>query len=198
MQIMNLNRISILFVILFVFVLYKVTTKINFNTAIQVGSVVDTFNGVNVYFNGGVNHVLERNETEDGYNIGLKYQCVEFVKRYYLEYYNHKMPDTFGHAKHFFDKSLTQGALNSKRGLKQYWNKKDIKPEVGDIVVYKPTVTNPYGHVAIISEVDLNKMRVEIIQQNPGPFKPSREVYVLKKDRGWYISNDRILGWLRL
>src|SRR5690606_23830292 len=68
-----------------------------------VGKPVDSLNGVVVYYNGAVGHVLERNVAADGYNIGLKYQCVEFVKRYYYEHLQHKMPDSYGHAKDFFD-----------------------------------------------------------------------------------------------
>ena len=55
---------------------------------------------------------------------------------------------------------------------------------------------NLYGHVAIVSEVAENK--IEIIQQNPGPFGKSRESLLLnKKDGNWVIRNDRVLGWLR-
>ncbi|SUD83261.1 Uncharacterised protein [Stutzerimonas stutzeri] len=52
------------------------------------------------------------NLSKDGYNLGLRYQCVEFVKRYYFERHGHRMPDTYGHAKSFFDPSLGDGALN--------------------------------------------------------------------------------------
>lgn len=39
---------------------------------------------------------------------------------------------------------------------------------------------------------------IEIIQQNPGPFSKSREVFsLIQKEGKWIINNDRILGWLR-
>lgn len=53
------------------------------NLKYRCGDVVDSFQGVHIYYNGFVNHVESRNLTPDGYNLGLKYQCVEFVKRYY-------------------------------------------------------------------------------------------------------------------
>ncbi|WP_435525491.1 CHAP domain-containing protein [Chryseobacterium indoltheticum] len=37
---------------------------------------------------------------------------------------------------------------------------------------------NKFGHVAIISEV--NDSQIEIIQQNPRPFSPSREHFKMK------------------
>jgi len=55
---------------------------------------------------------------------------------------------------------------------------------------------NPYGHVAIISVVENNK--IEIIQQNAGAFSSSRETFSLKKEGNhWEIKNSKILGWLR-
>ncbi|WP_413044376.1 hypothetical protein [Pseudomonas sp. YJ42] len=61
-----------------------------------------------------------RNLTQDGYNLGLRYQCVEFVKRYYFERHGHRMPDSYGHAKDFFDPQVGDGALNARRGLLQF------------------------------------------------------------------------------
>ena len=91
--------------------------KFNFNRNYSVGQQIDSLNGVFVFYNGGVDNVSGRNTTLDGYNLGLKYQCVEFVKRYYYEHLNHKMPDSYGHAKDFFDKTLTDGQKNRKRNL---------------------------------------------------------------------------------
>jgi len=154
------------------------------------GSVIDEFNGVEVYYNGSFSHVKNRNLSADGYNIGLKWQCVEFVKRYYLEYYNHKMPNSYGNAIDFYDMSLKDGKMNTDRNLIQYANPSFTKPKVGDIVVFK----GGYGHVAIISEVTENK--IEITQQNVG-CKP-RETLEFTLDKSFYIvENDRVVGWLR-
>ena len=174
----------------------KVVKKMNFNQNYKVGQPLDSLNGVKVYYNGGVDHVSERNVTKDNYNLGLKYQCVEFVKRYYYEHFNHKMPDAYGHAKDFFDPQVKDGELNVKRNLIQYTNPNKAKPEVGDLVIFSGSVLNRFGHVAIISKVSEDE--VEIIQQNPGPFSSSRENFTLETQKGNYkIDNDRLLGWLR-
>ena len=124
-----------------------------------------------VYYNGGVDNVEQRN-TIDGYNLGLKFQCVEFVKRYYYEYNNHKMPDSYGQAKSFFQFHLEHGKLNIQRGLYQFNNHSFTKPQVGGLLVFDRTFLNKYGHVGIISNVTENN--IEIIQQNAGPFSSSR------------------------
>lgn len=170
--------------------------KFNFNSEYTVGQPLDSLNGVYVYYNGGVNNVTDRNLTADNYNLGLKYQCVEFVKRYYYEHFKHKMPDSYGHAKDFFDAELKDGQKNKKRDLTQYSNPSTSKPKVDDLLIYSGTIFNRFGHVAIVSNVTDNT--IEIIQQNPGPFSKSREVFsIIEKDSKWIIDNSRILGWLR-
>ncbi|MCL1826253.1 MAG: CHAP domain-containing protein [Betaproteobacteria bacterium] len=159
----------------------------------MIGDVIDNFNGVNVYYNGSVSNVSGRNVTADNYNLGQKYQCVEFVKRYYYEYYHHKMPDSYGHAKDFFNSNLKDGDFNEKRALTQYRNPSQSQPKVGDLLIFGG---NRYGHVAIISEVKDDE--IEIIQQNPGLFEKSRINIPVNFQNGlWSIEKSRILGWLR-
>lgn len=175
---------------------YWTFKKFNFNSDYSVGQQIDSLSGVFVFYNGGVDNITGRNTTNDGYNLGLKYQCVEFVKRYYYEHLNHKMPDSYGHAKDFFDNSLVDGQKNQKRNLTQFTNPSRIKPNVDDLLIFDGTIFNKYGHVAIVSNVTENE--IEIIQQNSGPFSKSRENFSLdSKDGKWKIKNKRVLGWLR-
>ncbi len=195
---MKIKKITLLIisVLVLIYAGIKVVKKINLNNNYEIGQPLDSLNGVKVYYNGGVDNVEGRNVTKDNYNLGLRYQCVEFVKRYYYEHLNHKMPDAYGHAKDFFDKSVSDGGLNEKRNLIQFTNPSKRKPEVGDLVIFSGSILNKFGHVAIISKVSENE--IEIIQQNPGPFSSSREVFSLNYQEGNYkIKNDRLLGWLR-
>jgi len=162
-----------------------------------VGSAVDSLNGVKVYFNGNISHVQERNTAPDGYNIGLKWQCVEFVKRYYYEHFGHEMPVANGNAKDFFDRQLPDASYNEKRALVQYANPSLKKPQADDIIVFDGHLGNKYGHIAIVSKVYDNK--IEIIQQNPGPEDPSREeMNLVFENNHWKVDHKRCLGWLRI
>ncbi|MDG1174503.1 MAG: CHAP domain-containing protein [Flavobacteriales bacterium] len=163
------------------------------NSAFVFGQAIDSLNGVEVFYNGETGNVKGRT-TIDGYNIGLKYQCVEFVKRYYFEHYKHRMPNSYGHAKSFFDPMVSDGKMNVARNLLQFTNPSISKPQVGDLIVMDG---GNYGHVAIVSEVFENE--IEIIQQNPGKRGNSRERIDLKhrSDNNWYIDKSRIVGWLR-
>jgi len=159
------------------------------------GEVLDSHNGIPVYYNGeNYTNVSGRNVTSDGYNLGLKYQCVEFVKRYYYEHYNHKMPNSYGHAKEFFDKTLLDKDFNEERGLLQFRNVRTHKPMPGDMLIYDAYPNNPFGHIGIITEVGDDY--VELIQQNFGT--KTRQKLKLVEFAGIYtIADYDILGWLR-
>lgn len=176
---------------------WKAATSLNWNPAYEVGEEIDSLNGVAVYYNGGVAHTDGRNLAPDGYNLGIRYQCVEFVKRYYYEHLDHRMPDTYGHAKHFFGKNVPDGGMNIQRALLQFTNGSRSRPQPDDLIIFRPTLLNRYGHVAIIADVTANE--VEIIQQNPGPFGSSRERFpLLQTESGtWTIGHNRVMGWLR-
>lgn len=175
---------------------FVVINKVNINPAHTIGEVVDTFNGVPVYYNGAIGHVAGRNLATDGYNIGLQYQCVEFVKRYYYARFGHKMPQDRGDAKDYFRQGLPNGALNTERGLLQFVNGAGEAPVAEDLMVFSPWLFNRYGHVAIVSQV--GRDYVEVIQQNPGPFGSSRERYPLVIEGGKpRIDHPRLQGWLR-
>ncbi|WP_236027255.1 CHAP domain-containing protein [Gelidibacter pelagius] len=160
----------------------------------KVGDTLDVFNDVYVLYNKNIGNVSGRNLAKDGYNLGLKWQCVEFVKRYYHDHLNHKMPNSYGHAKDFFNPALKDNQKNKDRNLVQFTNGSLLKPEVNDLIIFDGTIFNQYGHVAIISKV--NKNSIEVVQQNVG--KDSREEFKLQyKNDKWTIGDSNVLGWLR-
>jgi len=173
-----------------------ISKYINLNPFRSIGEEIDTFHNVAVYYNGGVHHVEKRNVTKDGYNLGLQYQCVEFVKRYYYEYLHHKMPDSYGHAKDFFNRNIKDGERNPQRNLIQYTNGSISKPKINDILVFQASWYNSFGHVAIVMDVTENT--ITIIQQNAGPFSSTRDTYMLIQEQNhWKIDDAKIVGWLR-
>ncbi len=188
----------LLSVVISIAVVYNLIIKssLNPNLKYKVGQPIDSFNNVIVYYNGMVGHSGERNVAADGYNIGMKYQCVEFVKRYYYEKLQHKMPDSYGNAKDFFDRTLPDSGLNAKRNLIQYKNGTNYAPQPEDLLILDGHAGNKYGHVAIITHV--TDTSIAIIQQNPGPFGKSRDTLKLVQTQNkWCVKPERVLGWLR-
>ncbi len=159
-----------------------------------VGEVIDRFNNIEVYYNGDSKNVFGRNTTYDNYNLGLNYQCVEYVKRYYYYVYNHKMPDSYGHAKNFFDKKLPDTKLNKKRGLYQFKNGSQYRPLPGDIIIFDSNMKNKYGHAGIITYSKGSEC--EIIQQNVGT-KTREIIGVMEVDNKFFVLDKDVLGWMR-
>ncbi len=159
----------------------------------EVGEMMDAYRGVAVYYNGTPSSQSHgRHYNVDDYYYGQKWQCVEFVKRFYADALGHRMPDGWGHAKDFFDRRLRQGAFNERRGLLQFNNGGNVPPEPNDIVVFQDT---GLGHVAVVTRVD--ESEVELIQQNVP--EASREMYRLINDNTVYLleGSRKAAGWMR-
>ncbi|WP_430412787.1 CHAP domain-containing protein [Kordia sp.] len=78
----------------------------------------------------------------------------------------------------------------------QYTNGSISKPKTNDILVFKSSWYNSFGHVAIVTEVSNHS--ITIIQQNAGSFSNTRVSYNLThKNNRWEISDKKIIGWLR-
>lgn len=159
----------------------------------RVGKPLDSYKGVTVFDNGILFFRSHgKNFSADGYYYGQKWQCVEFIKRFYHQVYRHKMPDVWGHAKSFFDEAIPDGATNSSRGLIQFRNGSVMKPLPDDLFVFADT---RYGHVGIVTAVSSNS--VEIIQQNI--FGATRQKLCLIQSNGAHTitAPRRPIGWLR-
>jgi hypothetical protein len=169
------------------FIFSQKIKDLNINPIHQIGDSIDELEDVEIFYNNSIRHIENQNITKDGYNLGLRWQCVEFV--------NHKMPDSYGHAKDFFDKNIEDGKLNKTRNLIQYSNPSLAKPQKYDILIFGKTNSNTFGHVAIISEVSDDEL--EIIQQNMVFFGNSREkMKLIFEEEKWGIKNPKIHGRL--
>lgn len=169
------------------------STRLIRQADVAAGTKIDEYQGVAVYSNGTdymSSHGLSY--SDDEYYYGYKWQCVEYVKRFYYEIYHHEMPDGAGNAKYFFNPMLGQGELNEQRGLVQFANGGNEKPKEGDLLVFNDSA---YGHVAIVCGVGDDW--IEVIQQNS---EIPREKYSLVNKNGTYtLSGERDpAGWLRM
>jgi hypothetical protein len=159
----------------------------------KVGRTLDSYRGVPVYDNGLIFfRSYGRHYSADGYYYGQKWECVEFIKRFFYDAKGHQMPDVWGHAKSFFDENLADGAFNVRRGLAQYRNGSSEKPAPDDLLVFTDT---KYGHVGVVTETGPDF--VEIIQQNI--IGRTRQRFSLITSNGhFYVTEPRQpAGWLR-
>lgn len=159
-----------------------------------IGRPIDSHRNIQVIGNGLIyTRAHGRSYSFDGYYYGQKWQCVEFIKRFYFEAHGHRMPDVMGHAKDFFDPALSHRDHNPRRNMIQFANGQDEPPEVDDLVVFRDT---EFGHVAIVTSVSAD--RIEVIQQNI--IGRTRQTFTLERKNGNYsiISPRSPAGWLRV
>jgi hypothetical protein len=80
---MDTNKIlkrAVQIVLIMVLVLFTkcIIKKVYHANQRTIGEKIDSFNDIPVFYNGSTATNLGRNRSTDGYNYGLKYQCVEF------------------------------------------------------------------------------------------------------------------------
>jgi hypothetical protein len=159
----------------------------------RVGRALDSYRGVSVYDNGLLYfRSYGKHYAPDGYYYGQKWQCVEFVKRFYHDALQHRMPDGMGHARSFLDPELPDGALNPRRGLVQYCNGSAHAPQPDDLLVFADT---RYGHVAIVTQAGGDF--IEIIQQNILAGTRRRLSLTVSNGHCFVTAPRQPAGWLR-
>ncbi len=159
-----------------------------------MGEAIDRHCDVTVYQNGPLkDHSHGKHYSPEGYYYGQKWQCVEFIKRYYDQALDHKMPHVWGHARDFFDPAVSHGTINPRRGLVQFRNGEESPAQIDDILIFSDTT---YGHLAIVSAV--GDRRLEVVQQNILGF-PRQTFYFSSDNQCYTITGPRAPdGWLRL
>ncbi|RJR20021.1 MAG: CHAP domain-containing protein [Nitrospiraceae bacterium] len=141
--------------IIFLFFLLLPFLTPSYSSAAAFGTDLGDFNGVTAYSNGSTSYYSGQQNYYNGSYTGIKWQCVEYVRRYYLSWYGINLYNGSGmNANEFYSRA-------SEMGLDSYPNGGTTAPQVGDILVSNG---GSYGHVAIVRSVSGNQ--VCTIQQN--------------------------------
>jgi hypothetical protein len=127
--------------------------NLTLNAQQPYNTLLGSYSGVNIYSNGSTSFASNDYNYYNNTNTGMKWQCVEYVNRYYLIVYNKniRIPGT---------NAVDYYSTASQRMLYCYSNNSNVAPIVGDILCFGGGL----GHVAIIREVGSNY--VKIAQQN--------------------------------
>ena len=130
-----MKKLSSIFIGIFLLATLGLAHAASYNT--YLGS----FNNVYVYSNGTPGNFSGQTNNVSGYITGYKWQCVEFVNRYFWLKFGKKIAG--GNANTYY-------ANASGKGLNKAANGGTNKPQVGNILASNG---GSYGHVAIISSV---------------------------------------------
>ncbi|MBU0975990.1 CHAP domain-containing protein [Patescibacteria group bacterium] len=177
---------------LFVYITFLLFISVNVDAGELFGSYLGEFNGVAVYSNGYAEYYSGQANYVNGIYTGIKWQCVEYVRRYYLLVYGLDLASKYlGDANTWYNNATIMG-------LDRYSNGNSIAPQVGDILV---SDGGPYGHIAIIRKVSDDQ--VCTVQQNfSNNTNDINRCFSLVISNGKYTvgnfsSNYPIKGWLR-
>ncbi|GAA5434992.1 CHAP domain-containing protein [Deinococcus aquaticus] len=183
----------------------KRTIRANKDWGAEIGSL----DGVKAYYNDGVQSPEEsasgnRNYSKDGYKYeyGLKWQCVEFVRRYYYDRLGVEFVPRSGNAEDYFDKNTPNGNVNTRRKLNQFKIGSTEKPKYQDLIIFGPNPFSSVGHVAIVSSASEDNFT--IAQQNVGAkftdtiglehnSVAGKKIYKISQS----YSSLNVMGWLR-
>jgi surface antigen len=150
------------------------------------GTYVGSFQAVPGYSNGSTGYL----GPDDTY--GYRYQCVEWVNRFYVQMFAHVNMVHNGNANQYYDNYV-------QLGLDRYPNGGTEPPEPGDIIC---SDGGDYGHIAVIRAVGTNS--VTVVQQNW--YEDSRDsalVLGMSTGGGYYTVSSfspsyPVQGWLRI
>lgn len=123
------------------------------NNNYRFGTTTGTYNGVPAYSNCHYTYFSGQPNSYSGYTTGYKWQCVEYVARYFKAVFNKKIAG--GNANTYCDNASAKGLKKSDNG------KTGDKPQPGNVICSNG---GSYGHCAIVRKVGSDY--VEVIEQN--------------------------------
>lgn len=165
------------------------------------GDVLGANRGVIAYANRKARKFEIGKNFELGVYTGIKYQCVEYVRRW-MVWVNGLTFKNIPCAFHVWDlKHVSNIITNEKLDLKAFPNGNIHVPRPGNLLIYHSGPGIPWGHIAVITEVDLELKFVRIAEQNefdqfwPGNY--SRQLVLEKVDEKYWIRDKyQIIGWM--
>jgi glutathionylspermidine amidase/synthetase len=142
--------------------------------------------------------IFEPNKWNGTYT-GIKWQCVEYARRWLLVNTGAVYGDV-DIAADIWDRIdyLTDVKTGSQIPLESRVNGSTQPPEVGDLLVYAKAFHGT-GHVAVVTGIDIDNGLVEVSEQNfnneswPGDY--ARNIVLIKNHEDYWLLDAYLLGW---
>jgi hypothetical protein len=139
---------------------------------------------------------------QDGIYTGIKWQCVEFARRWLLTHQGvvYGDVDIAADLWHKID-FVNRVADGKKFQLASYLNGSLKAPQIGDLLIYAKAFFHT-GHVAIVTGVDLKVGVIQVAEQNfanqtwEGNY--AREIPLIEKEGRYWLLEGYLLGWKRV
>ena len=157
--------------------------------------------GVEAYSNCNSNCVIfEPNHYEQIYT-GIKWQCVEYARRWLLREYAVVYGDVDIAADIWALQQVSNPKSEQTYKFKSFVNGAKNVPQRGDLLIYSKEFLGT-GHVAVVTEIDIEQQVLKIAEQNyanthwQDDF--AREIKYVKHDEGYWLLDAYLIGWKRV
>jgi glutathionylspermidine amidase/synthetase len=159
--------------------------------------------GIAAYSNCKSDCVVFEPNRHDGTFTGIKWQCVEYARRWLLLNRGVVYGDV-DVAADIWDKVdyYRQLEWDEKIPVENLVNGSSKAPQAGDLLIYARVMFGGTGHVAVVTGIDKDKGVVRVAEQNfnnlPWSGTHARELPLLHKNGGYWILDAYLLGWKRM
>ena len=131
----------------------------------------------------------------NGVFTGIRWQCVEFARRYLIINYGITFKEITNAHEIFKLNNFRNLLTNKSQQINKHSNGCKILPKVGSLLIWNALVDeNATGHVAIITKVN-SPNYIEVCEQNWHIDKLNRRIKTTYKN-GFYIRDKYIIGWI--
>lgn len=155
--------------------------------------------GVEAYSNCNADCVIFEPNHWNGTYTGIKWQCVEYARRWLLQNRRAVYGDV-DIAADIWDKidHLTEVGTNKRLPLESHLNGSQQPPRKGDLLIYAKAFNNT-GHVAVVIDVDHDAGYVKVAEQNysnkPWSADYARRIELIDKSGRYWLLDGYLLGW---
>jgi len=155
--------------------------------------------GIEAYSNCQSDCVIFEPNKWNGTYTGIKWQCVEYARRWLLVNTGAVYGDV-DIAADIWDKIDHLIDVKTKRPipLETHLNGSTQAPEIGDLLIYAKAF-NGTGHVAVVTGIDISNGLVEVSEQNfqnkSWAADYARKITLIKNGGNYWLLDGYLLGW---
>ncbi|EDN66083.1 D-alanyl-glycyl endopeptidase-like protein [Beggiatoa sp. PS] len=139
---------------------------------------------------------------KNGTYTGIKWQCVEFARRWLLTHQGVVYGDVDIAADLWHKIDFVSRVADGKQfKLASHLNGSNQAPQVGDLLIYAKAFFQT-GHVAVVTGVDLKVGIIQVAEQNfanqtwEGDY--AREIPLIEQEGQYWLLDGYLLGWKRV
>lgn len=167
------------------------------------GETLGAASGVPAYSNCSAACFVPLPHRESGTFTGIRWQCVEYARRWWLLNRGVFFGDVDVAADLWLKvDTITRASDGGTQPLETHPNGDGAPPQVGDLLVYGREYLRT-GHLAVVVAVDAQQGRLDVAEQNflnrPWPAADhARSVELLERSGRWWVLDPYLLGWKRI